>query len=207
MSATRYPFRLSLDIRRYFPSISHELLCAILFRRLRDPRTRRLLEAVIDEGGRVYQTELARKAMGLDTDPLPAHHGMPIGSYVSQWCGALYLDGLDHFVKRELKVPAYLRYMDDLVLFSDSCSALTDARDAVSSWLAAERRLLVRDKGGGLQPSSSPSTFLGYRVSRAGTSPSPKIKRRMRRRLRAAASRGPDALKRSLRSYAGLLLF
>jgi len=38
---------------------------------------------------------------------------LPLGSWLSQWCGAFYLDPMDHYVKRELKVPGYLRYMDD----------------------------------------------------------------------------------------------
>jgi hypothetical protein len=27
---------------------------------------------------------------------------MPIGSYLSQWSGNVYLDGLDHFVKQRI---------------------------------------------------------------------------------------------------------
>ena len=30
------------------------------------------------------------------------------------------MDPLDHFIKRELRCKAYLRYVDDLALFSDS---------------------------------------------------------------------------------------
>jgi hypothetical protein len=54
---------------------------------------------------------------------------------------------------------------------------------------------------------STPMVFLGYRVSRAGISSSRKLRRCLRRRIRAAASKGEDALFRTIRSYQGLLLF
>ena len=44
--------------------------------------------------------------------------GLPIGNLTSQFWSNCYLDPLDHFVKRELRCPAYLRYVDDMALFS-----------------------------------------------------------------------------------------
>ena len=73
--------------------------------------------------------------------------------------------------------------------------------------LFKERGLLLNPKRRAVHPTSEPSTFLGYRVSRAGLLPGPKIKRRMPRRLQAAAARGPDALIRTLRSYRGIVSF
>ncbi|MCB1812264.1 MAG: hypothetical protein KDK04_11180 [Candidatus Competibacteraceae bacterium] len=49
--------------------------------------------------------------------------------------------------------------------------------------------------------------FVGYRISRAGISPSRKLRRRMRARVKAAAAQGDKALIRTIRSYQGLLLF
>ncbi|HEX9621112.1 MAG TPA: reverse transcriptase domain-containing protein [Polyangiaceae bacterium] len=201
----RHAFRLSLDVRRYFPSVDHAILARLLFRRLADARTRALIESTLVEGGKVYESELARRVMRLEQEPLRPRSGMPIGSYFSQWCGALYLDAFDHFVKRELKVAAYLRYCDDLVLFAGEPPALEQAFETITDWLERERALTIRPKGGGVRPTTEPSTFLGYRVSRGGILPGPKLKRRMRSRLRAAAARGPQALARSVRSYAGSL--
>ena len=71
---------------------------------------------------------------------------MPLGSYLSQWCGTFYLDGLDHFVKRDLKIAGYLRYMDDVVLFGDDREALLMARQHITEWLQRERRLQLNPK-------------------------------------------------------------
>ena len=154
---------------------------------------------------RVYRTRLAAATLG---ERCPqAGWGLPLGSWFSQWCGNFYLDGLDHFIKRQLKIPAYLRYMDDFVLFADDKSQLLDARAAIATWLREERELRLNPKHLTVEPTLTPAVFLGYRVSRAGISPSRKLRRHLRRRLRVAAARGEEALFRSIRSYQGLLLF
>jgi hypothetical protein len=70
-----------------------------------------------------------------------------------------------------------------------------------------ERRLQLHPQRWDIVPATHPSIFLGYRVSRAGVTPSRKLRRAMARRLRTAARKGHEALLRSVRSYRGLLLF
>lgn len=203
----KYRYRLRLDVRRYFPSVHHDTLLALLFHRVRDPRTRDLLERLVRAGGRVYSDPLAARVLGLDVHPLPAGTGLAIGSHLSQWCGALYLDGLDHHVKRVLKVPGYLRFMDDMAFFSDDRQQLADVRAAVRAWLAERRGLELNPKQGDICPTTEPSIFLGYRVSRSGLAIGPKVKQRMRRKLRAAGTRGPLAVGRVVSSYRAVVMF
>lgn len=203
----RHAYRLTLDIRRYFPSIHHPTLCALLFRRLHDERCRALIAQLLAAGAAVYRTPSAIEVLDLEHHPLPADAGLPLGSYLSQWAGTFYLDGLDHFVKRQLKIPAYLRYMDDFVLFDDDAGRLAAARSAIAEWLAAERRLELNPKRWNVLPTTEPGIFLGYRVSRAGITPSRKLRRSFAQRLQRAAEHGHDALVCTLRSYRGLLLF
>lgn len=203
----RFRYRLGLDIRRYFPSIHHPTLCQLLFRRLRDARTQRLLRLLIESGAQVYRTSLALQALDLQRYPLEPDCGLPLGSYLSQWCGTFYLDGLDHFVKRDLKIVGYLRYMDDVALFSDDRAVLQQARARITEWLQHERRLQLNPKRWDILPNTAAGVFLGYRVSQAGISPSRKLRRALARRLRLAAQRGYEPLVRSIQAYRGLLLF
>ena len=46
--------------------------------------------------------------------------GMPIGNYLSQYFGNLYLSSLDHIMKEELKAKYYFRYCDDIVILHHS---------------------------------------------------------------------------------------
>lgn len=202
-----YRYRVGLDIRRYFPSIHQPTLGQLLFRKLHDQRTQALIGQLLAAGGAVYRTPLAVHVMELERYPVGEACGLALGSYLSQWCGTFYLDGLDHFVKRELKITGYLRYMDDFVLFDDDRLRLVAARTAIAAWLAEERRLQLHPKRWDVMPQTHPGIFLGYRVSRAGITPSRKLRRAMARRLRTAAQKGHGALVRSVRSYRGLLLF
>ena len=205
----RRSWRLRLDVVRYFPSIDHERLLALLGRRLRpsDDDTRALLRRLIVHGGVVYQTRLARElGSATGAPPVPLGRGLPIGSSLSQWAANVYLDGVDHFVTRTLKIGAYLRYMDDLTLFSDDAAELVEAGAAIDAWLRRERGLAIHPHEAPHE-AAEPSTFLGYRVSRGGLSPGKKMRTRLRRRVRAAAERGPDALERTLKAYAGMVRF
>ena len=202
-----YDYRLGLDIRRYFPSIHHPTLCQLLFHKLHDARSQALIKQLLVAGGAVYRTPLAVKVLELDQKPIEPECGLALGSYLSQWCGTFYLDGLDHFVKRQLKIPAYLRYMDDFVLFSNDRSQLVEARTAITQWLAQERCLQLHPKHQEIMPNTHPNIFLGYRISRAGTAPSRKLRRSMHKQLQTAAEKGHEQLIRSIHAYRGLLSF
>lgn len=204
LSAVRhYRYRLSLDIRHYFASIDHSILYALLAHRLQDPRTLQLLDQLITTGGEVYQTTVAQKVLGHST---PSGCGMPLGSYLSHWSGALYLDGLDHYVKRVLKIKAYQRYMDDFSLFHDQRSVLEAACDSIQTWLKTERQLTLKGHQQIIKSTREASTFLGFRVSPAGISPGPKSKRRLKQRLRHQDALTADQLMRSLQAYKGIML-
>ena len=133
--------------------------------------------------------------------------GLPIGNLTSQWWGNHYLDGLDHFVKRQLKIPHYQRYMDDFTLLAESRELLLEAREAVREWLWNERRLELKAPHAQPRPTEGCFTYLGYRVSRTGVKPSHGMLRRMRQKLGLAVLRGGVDLMRSVDSYRGLLTF
>jgi retron-type reverse transcriptase len=201
----QYAWRLHLDISAYFLSISHARLLALFAARIADADTRDLLRLVVQSGEGVYRSRLAAAILG---ERCPQRGwGLPLGSWFSQWCGNFYLDGLDHFIKRELKIHGYQRYMDDFVLFAKDKTQLLDARTAIASWLSEARELRLNPKHLIVEPTCAPAVFLGYRVSRAGISPSRKLHRRFRQRLQVAAAKGEEALCRTIRSYQGLLLF
>lgn len=200
----KYRYRLALDIRRYFASIQHAALYELFARRLRDPLTLALINQLLEAGGEVYQSQLAIDALDLQKHPVPPGCGLPLGGYLSHWSGDLYLNGLDHFVKRKLKIKAFQRYMDDFGLFDNDRERLEDAREAIREWLQRERGLALNPKRQLVLPTTQPCTYLGFRISRSGLAPGPKAKRRLKQRLRDVDSIGTHRLVRSLRSYQGV---
>ncbi len=50
--------------------------------------------------------------------------GVPIGNLTSQYFANYYLSDMDHYAKEHLKIKYYVRYMDDILIFSDSKTEL-----------------------------------------------------------------------------------
>jgi len=192
----RYRWVLSLDIRRYFYSVDRAILRALLFRRLPEPKLRGLLGRIIASGAGLYDRADVVDWLGWD-QPNPTGRGLPIGNLTSQWWGNLYLDGLDHYAQRVLRVPSYQRYMDDFTLFANGRSDLLGLRDRIANWLREQRSLELKDPGARPRRCSGSHLYLGYRVSPGGIEPGP----RMRARAPALIARRagePEKLRASL---------
>jgi len=71
--------------------------------------------------------------------------GLPIGNLTSQFFANVYLDILDNFLKRELKVKSYVRYVDDFVLFSSSKEQLLKQKKLIEQFLEKKLSLQLRD--------------------------------------------------------------
>jgi retron-type reverse transcriptase len=121
--ARRQTFFLRLDVRKYFDSIPHDELLARLERRFKDGRLLALFARIV----RSFRGELG--------------HGVPIGSLTSQHLANFYLGWFDRFVKETLRIKAYVRYMDDMVLWCETTAEVKDALDAGRTFLRGELRL------------------------------------------------------------------
>jgi hypothetical protein len=134
----RYPYVLKTDIARYFPSIDHDLLKAKLARRIGDPDVLWLFGRIIDSAPAFPEPHQLFPGDDLVT-LMVRRTGMPIGNLTSQFFGNLYLDGLDHYVKQELRAKAYLRYVDDILVLGDDKACLWDMAHRIERFLENER--------------------------------------------------------------------
>ena len=160
--ARRYPYALQLDIRQYFPSINHELLCTKLRSLLPDERIRALAEQIV----RSTPSNLGRDFLLQGEDLVQFSQrqvGLPIGNLTSQHWANLYLAELDHFIGESLFCKAYLRYVDDMTLLADDKAELWRWRDAIEKFLAA-LGLMLHPRKQRLTPTRCGINLLGYRV-------------------------------------------
>lgn len=157
-----YRYALKIDIASYFASIDHALLKAQLRRVLKDRQTLNLLDAIIDGSPPPAQPPTYFPGDDLLT-PLARRRGIPIGNLTSQFFANFYLNGLDHFIKQELKCRAYLRYVDDLVLLANDKPSLWAWRAAIDEYLSG-LRLCLHLRKCYLIPVSCGLDVLGYRV-------------------------------------------
>lgn len=139
---------LKLDIRKFFPSVPHDRLKALLAEKIKDRQVLALLDKIIDNGG----------------------DGLPIGYYTSQWLSNFYLQEVDHYVKENLGVKHYVRYVDDMVLFGSNKRKLHRAFRELERYLHDEFGLEVKGNWQLWKRDSRLLDFVGYRFARKQTS-------------------------------------
>jgi len=157
----RYGFRG--DIHRYFPSIDHTILLKHIERWFVDKELMEIIKRIVTS-----HTESADSLQYFPGDdlftPTERHRGLPIGNLTSQLFANLYLNDLDHFVTRELKCSAYLRYMDDFMLFSDDKDFLQNARMNIEEFLGDQLRLRPHPKKSQVFATKDGAPFLGFHL-------------------------------------------
>lgn len=162
--AKRYRYVLACDVVQFFPSIDHQILQATLNRRVRDPATQRLIALILASGVGVLSE--AYDMVYFPGDDLFAANrarGLPIGNLTSQFWANCFLNSFDHFVVRELRCPAYLRYVDDALLFADDKHSLWRWRQAIVERLA-RLRLIIHEEKAQVRPVTEGISFLGFVV-------------------------------------------
>ena len=163
-----YPWSLKTDIVKFFPNIDHDLLMQQLRRCLKDRKLLWLLQTIVDSGIGVLSAEASKfRFPGDDLFSALRPTGLPIGNLTSQFFANVFLDPVDHFVREELRVPGYVRYCDDLVLFGHSREQMWEYRDRLAERLQSLRLRLHATKTH-VAPASSGVRFLGVRVRREG---------------------------------------
>ena len=142
-ASQRHRFALRADVVQHFAAIDHRRLRIKLARWLDDDAVLRLIDAILASGEGALAGEYTQVYFAGD-DLLAAcrPRGLPIGNLSSQFWSNVYLNDFDWFVQRELGCEAYVRYVDDFVLFSDDKAWLLECKRRIVQRLAQERLTL-----------------------------------------------------------------
>lgn len=140
------------DVAKYFASIDHDVLRALLRGKIRCRRTLAVLDEIIESSDTIN----ARPGVGL-----------PIGNLCSQLFANIYLHELDGFVKHGLREANYVRYMDDFIIVHHDKAHLARTRQKVEAFLLHRLKLHTNSKTqifpvGMLRGRAL--DFLGYRI-------------------------------------------
>lgn len=133
---------LKCDIRTYFASIDHQVLYKLIKKKIKDPEVLWLIRTIID------------------STPNP---GIPIGNLTSQIFAGLYLNGLDHYLKEEIKCRYYIRYMDDLAVFDNDKGRLKGIKHSIGDYLV-RLKLTMHPNKCHIFPAKDGVKFLGYKA-------------------------------------------
>jgi len=173
-SATQYC--LKLDIKKFYPSVDHEVLKQLIRRKFKDADLLWLLDEIIDSAP-----------------------GLPIGNYLSQYLANFYLTYFDHWIKEVLGVRYYFRYADDIVILHHDKTYLHGVLAEIRGYLDRELKLTVKDNHQVFPVKARGIDFVGYVFYHTHTMLRKTIKRRFARML--ARRKNPA----SIASYKGWL--
>lgn len=109
-------YAVKWDLQHFYEEVDVRQVLNLLSKRIRDNRVINLIWECL------YRRE----------------HGLLLGSYLSQWIANIVLSPVDHWVKEEMRVKHYIRYMDDSVAFFPSKKK---AREFASKLLAFVRKM------------------------------------------------------------------
>ncbi len=159
--ARRHRYVLQCDLQQFFPSIDHAMLYAILAQKVSDPQVLGLIDRILAGGADLLTAQYAMVYFpGDDLFAINRPRGLPIGNLTSQFWANCYLNPFDHFVKRRLRAPGYVRYVDDLLLFADDKATLWRYKAGIEARLSAQR--LTIHPGAHPKPVAEGIPFLGF---------------------------------------------
>lgn len=148
-------FCLKIDIKKYYPNVSGEILKDQLRRKFKDGDLLSLLDEIIDSST-----------------------GLPIGNYLSQYFANFYLTGFDHWIKQDCKVKHYFRYADDMVFLAPTKEELHELLFNIRTYFYAQLRLEVKQNYQVFPVESRGINFVGYVFYHTHTLLRPSIKKR-----------------------------
>lgn len=137
----KYKYCLKCDIRKFYPSINHDVLYQMCERKFKEKEILWLLHEII------YSIE--------------GETNVPIGNLPSQWFGNFYMTPFDRYVTEDLGINAYVRYCDDFCLFSNDKSELNKAKVKIEIFLRDVLKLKMSKCD--LFRTTQGVDFLGYR--------------------------------------------
>jgi RNA-directed DNA polymerase len=171
---TNTQYCLKLDVKKFYPSIDHDVLKNLLRRKFKDKDLLWLLDEIIDSAP-----------------------GLPIGNYLSQYFANYYLTPFDHWVKEKLSVKNYFRYADDLVILARNKPYLHQLLAEIRRYLDTELKLIVKGNYQVFPVAARGIDFVGYRFYHTHTLLRKTIKKNFARMV--ATRRSPA----SVASYYG----
>ncbi len=135
---------LKLDAKKYYPSIDHNILKDKYRRLFKDNDLLWLLDEIIGS--------------------TPGNKGIPIGNYLSQYSGNFYLSSFDHWLKEVKGIKYYYRYMDDIVILSNSKEHLHQLRKEIDEYFRKELKLTIKENWQVFPTFDRGIDFVGYRI-------------------------------------------
>ena len=131
---------LKMDIKKFYPSVNNEIMKQIIRKKIKDKDLLWLLDEIIE-----------------------STKGLPIGNYLSQYFGNLYLSDYDHYMKEQKHIKYYFRYCDDIIMLHSDKKFLHLIKDETKIYLKNYLKLQLKDNWQIFPVDKRGIDFLGYK--------------------------------------------
>ena len=153
---------IKTDVAKYFNSIDKKILLEILERKIKDPKLIWLIKEIL------YAQKRAK--------------GIEIGNYTSQIFANIYLNEVDQYVKHELKVKYYVRYLDDSILIVQTKEEAKKVLQLVRKFLKEKLELELNNKTQ-IFKGKQGVNFCGYKIQKYISSNIEKVRKKQMKYL------------------------
>ena len=154
---------LKMDVSKYFQSIDKDILVNIIKKKIKDEDVLWVLKQVI------YSKRKEK--------------GIPIGNLTSQLFANLYYNEVDQFIKHNLKVRYYFRYMDDSIILMQNKEDLKKVYSAIKNFIADNLKLEFNKKTN-IFKSKQGVNFCGYYIRENRIKLRQKGKKKLKRKVK-----------------------
>ena len=158
---------LKMDVTKYFENIDKEILINILERKILDKDLMWLIKEIL------YAQKRKK--------------GLEIGNYTSQMFANIYLNEVDQYVKKELGIKYYFRYMDDSVLLVQDKEQAKYCLSKIKEFLYLRLGLCLNKKTQ-IFKSKQGANFCGYKINEYRLKIRDKGKRKLKKKIKKLKS-------------------
>ncbi len=177
-------YYLKLDIEKFFYRIDHEILMSILRNKIGDKKLLPILEHYLCDASMAFGLPLGEtNPMTVPQEEMLWDVGISIGGGLSHLYGNIYLNELDQYCKRELRIHYYIRFMDDIIILSNDKNMLHRYYDLIN-WFVTTRLRLRFNERTAIRPVTQGVEFVGYMIKPGNVRLRKSTSLRMKRHLK-----------------------
>lgn len=139
-------FIIKIDIRKFFYTIDRDILEYEFAKKIKCAKSLRLICKIIDSAATI--------------SPL----GLPLGNTLSQISSNLYMNRVDQYAKRKLRLKFHLRYADDIIVVVENRDRAKNVLHLMISFIKRELRLDINEGKTKIFPINQGVNAIGYKI-------------------------------------------
>lgn len=158
---------VKFDIKKFFYSIDRNILKNIYKKKIKDKNILILLFKIIDSADQIDEK------------------GLPLGNTISQLSANVYLNELDQYAKRILRIKYYVRYMDDVIAVVENKEKANEVKDKLVNFVKENLNIEANLDKTQIFPINQGVNSVGFKIYTTHRLLRDNCKRKIKRKIKA----------------------